>query len=151
MQADQGRTRAIVRGVVLLAILVTGAAFHVAANFLEWHEYYGAVSLLNHITHTAAPVGFLLDWLLFDRKGLMKFTDIFYWLIFPALYWCAIMLQGAFTGFYPYFFMEVDEIGYSGALLFLLGMFIAMSLLGGAIIKIDHITGRAGKNRVPAR
>ncbi len=137
------RFRMIVRGAVLISILVTGVVFHL---FLvpRMPEYFGSgVDLVNHLTHTVAPLGFLLDYLLFDRKGLIRLSDIPFWTIYPLLYWAVTIIQGVFTGFYPYFFMDVSKIGYGGALLWLLALVVFFLLVASLpIYLLDRLLGR---------
>ncbi len=141
---QENRLRAIIRGSVLLSILVTGLVFHVLLVPRAGEYFTGGVDLVNHLTHTIAPLGFFLDWLFFDRKGQLQFADLPYWVIYPLLYWVFTVLQGAYTGFYPYFFMDVSLLGYGGALLWLAGLVLFFSLFGLLLLGADRLLGRRG-------
>lgn len=84
----------------------------------------------------------MLDWLLFDRKGRMQLANLPFWVIHPLLYWLFSVLQGAKTGFYPYFFMDVSELGYDGALLWLAVLTAVFLLIGLFLIETDRLWGR---------
>lgn len=145
------RLRAIIRGSVLLSILVTGLVFHFILVPQLSDYFVGGIDLVNHLTHTIAPLGFILDWLLFDRKGQLKLADLPFWVIYPLLYWLVTVLQGAYTGFYPYFFMDVSLLGYGGALLWLAALIFFFSLLGLLLMGADRLLGRGvepGKENV---
>ena len=60
------RFRTITRGVVLLSISITGLVFHIILA-PEIKLFTGKnISFAQHLTHTVAPIGFIIDWLLFD-------------------------------------------------------------------------------------
>jgi len=132
------RFSAIIRGGVLLYILVTGIIFHVLLVPALPEYFAEGVAFRHHITHTIAPVGFMLDWLLFDRKGRMLFSDLKYWLIYPLLYWLGSVTYGQFSGIYPYFFLAIGEIGLAAGLIWLLLMTTFFIMLGLLIIWIDR-------------
>lgn len=81
------RLRAIIRGSVLLSILVTGLVFHFILVPQLSDYFVGGIDLVNHLTHTIAPLGFILDWLLFDRKGQLKLADLPFWVIYCCTGW----------------------------------------------------------------
>jgi len=133
------RLRAVVRGSVMLAIVVTGLVFH----FLlvpYYPDFFGeGLSFRDHLTHTIVPLGYVLDWLFFDRKKQMLFIDIGYFLIYPFLYWLFSVSRGAVTGFYPYYFMDVGNLGFSAVLLWLFILTLFFVLIASMIIMIDNL------------
>lgn len=144
---ENSRIRSIVRGSVLLSIIITGLVFHTLL-VPQWGELFiDGIDLPGHLTHTVAPVGFFLDWALFERKGLMQLADLPFWTLYPLLYWLFAILQGAKTGFYPYFFMDVPTLGYSGALLWLAALTAVFLLIGLLLLGADRLLGRAGRHR----
>lgn len=131
------RLRAVIRGSVMLSILITALTFHTML-VPYYPEFFGeGLDLRAHLTHTLVPAGFILDWLFFDPKNQMRFTDIRYWVIYPLLYWLINVIRGAFTGVYPYFFMDIGAIGFDAALLWLLSLTLFFILVGLLIIRID--------------
>jgi len=139
------RARAILRGSVMLGIVITGLIFHLML-VPHYPEYFAAgVDFRGHLTHTIAPAGYVLDWLLFDQKKQMRFADIRYWIIYPLLYWLFSVVRGFFSGVYPYFFMDIGELGLGSALLWLLVLCVIFVLLGFLIIGIDNLNWPAGK------
>ncbi len=136
------RLRTIIRGGILLYIIITGLVFHslLVPNLPEF--FAEGIPFNQHITHTIAPLGFALDWLLFDEKNMMRYGDIKYWLIYPLLYWFITVVQGRFSGLYPYFFMDIGEIGLLSALLWLLALSAFFILLSLAIVRLDHLKGK---------
>lgn len=143
---ESSRVRPIVRGSVLLSILITGLVFHLLLRPQMGVYFAGGIDLANHLTHTAAPLGFLLDWILFDRKGRMQTAHLPFWTAFPLLYWLCSILVGAKTGFYPYFFMDIGKLGYGGALIWLAVLSAVFLLIGLLLIGLDRLLNR----RIPA-
>lgn len=140
------RVRTIIRGGVLLYIMITGLVFHglLVPNLPEF--FAEGIPFNQHITHTIAPLGFALDWLLFDERNKMRYKDIKYWLIYPLLYWLGTVAQGRFSGLYPYFFMDIGEMGLISALLWLLALSACFILLSLAIVRLDHLKGKKSES-----
>lgn len=133
------RAGVIARGGAMICILITGLVFHLIL-VPSLPEYFAAgVTFRHHITHTIAPVGFMLDWLLFDRKGLMRSTDLKYWIVYPMFYWLGTMIYGSISGLYPYFFMDPGAIGLGAVLLWFFILSAAFILFGLLIVRLDNL------------
>jgi len=100
------------------------------------------ISLTQHLTHTVAPIGFILDWLLFDLKNQMRWKDLRFWVIHPLIYWVAFMIYGIITGIYPYPFMDINLIGLTAAIIWLATLTFFFILLGLLYIAIDIKLGK---------
>lgn len=136
------RFRAVARGIAMLSISVTGAVFHFVL-VPQFPDFFSAgISFTQHLLHTIAPLGFIVDWLQFDQKGQMRLKDILYWVIYPLLYWVVFTAYGNISGLYPYFFMDIGEIGISTALIWLLALTVFFTLIGFLFIGIDMALGR---------
>ncbi|HNZ28219.1 MAG TPA: Pr6Pr family membrane protein, partial [Spirochaetota bacterium] len=55
----------------LLWILITGLVFHFMLS--KFHKPEGIFAYSNFILHYASPVGMLLNWLIFEKKGGYKY------------------------------------------------------------------------------
>lgn len=141
LRPPQGTTRrvsAYLRGLTMLSISVTGIVFNVMLAPLS-DEPLGFSSL---VLHTIVPVGFVLDWLVFARKGSFRFPHVAVWVI-PALAYLVITLAVAtWDGFYPYPFMDVAEIGYGGVAVNALILLVGFSVLGAVYVAIDKLMVR---------
>ncbi|MEO6069437.1 MAG: Pr6Pr family membrane protein [Chitinophagaceae bacterium] len=93
----------------------------------------------DELTHLIVPLSFLLYWLLFIPKGGLKWKDSFPWMIYPIVYLSWVLIFGALSGFYPYFFINVTEIGYSKVILNSGMMVIGFFLLSLLFIGIDKL------------
>ncbi len=136
---EPGRFRAILRGCVLLCIMATGLIFH-SVLVPALPEYFSeGLAFRHHITHTIAPLGFFLDWLFFDRSGQLRYSDVRYWFIFPSLYYLFSVIQGSFSGMYPYFFFDVQAIGFGATILWLVGLIAIFSGIGFMLVWLDSL------------
>ena len=54
----------------------------------------------------------MIDWVLFVPKGTIRWRSALVWLLYPLVYAVYSLIHGAVTGFYPYPFINVGELGY---------------------------------------
>ncbi len=82
--------------------------------------------------HFLAPLLFILDYILFDEKRTISVFAPLYSLIIPLIYVGYIFILGAvIPGFtYPYFFLDANELGYGGVVLWVLGLMAVFVVLG---------------------
>ncbi len=91
------------------------------------------INLGNMSYHCVAPLLFVFDYILFTEKGTLSVFAPLYSLIPPLIYVGYIFILGAagIPGFqYPYFFLNVSELGYGGVLLWVLALLVVFTILG---------------------
>ncbi|TDW60669.1 Pr6Pr family membrane protein [Kribbella pratensis] len=115
----------------VLCIAVTGIVAHaVLAGLVDLH---GWAAVADFLLHTAAPIVGVLGWLLFGPRGLVDWRVVGWSIVFPLLWLVFTLVRGAFVGFYPYPFVNVDEHGYGRVLLnCLLVAVLFLALAAGA-------------------
>ena len=122
--------RAGVQSAVALYIAVVGLVYALVLARL-WSPK-GLQFAVDAALHYAAPVLFLGYWLLFVDKSALRLAAVPKWLIFPVAYCVYVLLRGAFTGLYPYPFLEADTLGYArvaGNIAMLVAMFLVLGLV----------------------
>ena len=72
----------------------------------------------------------ILLWLVFTPKAGLRWSEPLGWAVYPAVYMIWILAHGAAAHRYPYFFADVDKLGYPRALLNGAGFLAAFYLLG---------------------
>ena len=97
--------------------------------------------------HFMAPLLFILDYLLFDEKCTITVLAPLYSLILPLIYVGYVFILGAVVpNFeYPYFFLNVNELGYSGVLLWtlaLMGVFTVLGYLLWLFNRFENVDGK---------
>lgn len=121
----------------LVVIVLLGNPFTLAF----WRDFS------NVCYHVAAPALFLLDFFLFGEHRRVSVFAPLLSAVLPLLYVVYIFLLGAFVpGFtYPYFFLDVNAIGYGGVavwLLILLAVFLALGYLMWLYDKLVRVNGK---------
>ncbi len=140
------RIHALLRGVPLLAISITGIVFN-----LLLAQLLPRVDFANQVAHTMVPIGFVLDWLLFAPKGRFRYRDVAVWVVYPVLYLAGTLVAGAWgNGFYPYPFLNVALYGYGAVARNAAVMLVVFSLLGLLYVWIDRALGWVGRRRIEA-
>lgn len=95
--------------------------------------------------HVVCPILFILDTLLFDEH---KSIGILYTLlatVLPTIYVVVIELLGAKSGRYPYFFLDMGELGFGGLMMWI-GILLALFLfIGYALFFYDKLVKVNGK------
>lgn len=115
----------------VLCIAVTGIVYH--AVLAGTDALHGWASVANFLLHTAAPVVGVLGWLLFGPRGLTDWRIVGWSIVYPVLWLVFTLVRGAFVGFYPYPFVDVDDLGYGKVLLnCLLVAVLFLALAAGA-------------------
>ncbi|CAN5444028.1 Pr6Pr family membrane protein [soil metagenome] len=84
----------------------------------------------------------LTYWLIFADKGQVHWRDLGGWLIFPLAFVLYTLIHGAFSGFYPYPFLNVAVLGYPRVLLNSLLMAVAFVILGALLLAIARWLGQ---------
>ncbi|MBV9616859.1 MAG: Pr6Pr family membrane protein, partial [Ktedonobacteraceae bacterium] len=112
-------------------------------------------TLSNDLLHIIAPLMAVLDWLLFDAHGHLRWRYPLRWLAYPLAYLAFVLIRGVLISgpfqypylHYPYPFLNVDKIGYSGVALNTLIYGIAFWLIGLAFVIGDQLLARFNLNR----
>ncbi|MDP4129291.1 MAG: Pr6Pr family membrane protein [Bacteroidota bacterium] len=91
-------------------IVLVGIVYNIILRML-WNPR-GLQKLVDELLHTVNPLLFLLFWIFFVSKSGLRWKAVFGWLIFPILYVVVVLLRGAFSGYYPYPFVDVRNLGY---------------------------------------
>lgn len=115
---------------ITVYIVIVGIIYNFILRFI-W-EPAGLQWVVDELLHLVIPLLFLVYWLLYARKNQLQWSDFWPWLIYPLVYILYIFLRGSFSGFYPYPFLHVGQIGFTNALINAAGIaivFIVMSML----------------------
>lgn len=122
---------------ITVYIVVVGLIYNVILRFLWKPE--GLQMIVDELLHSVIPVLFLLYWLFFVFKDQLNWKDVLPWLIYPLVYTVLILFRGSLSGFYPYPFINIGELGIEKALINAVGIaivFLVLSLLFVAIGKL---------------
>lgn len=116
---------------IAVYIIIVGLVYNTILRFL-WAPT-GWQYIIDELLHTVIPVLYTLFWVFFVPKKTLKWIDVLPWMIFPMLYIVWTMIHGAFSGFYPYPFVDVGVLGYPKVILNGIGL-VAFFVLASCIL-----------------
>lgn len=140
--------RPSVRTAIATYMIVVGITYHLILRDL-WNpqgwNWVADVSL-----HYVTPALFALDWLLFVPKGAVPWRTALAALVYPLIYMGWTLWHGSWSGFYPYPFVDVSQIGLEKALINAAGMTAAFLVLALILIAVGRVFGLIGGARTRA-
>ncbi|NVN17728.1 hypothetical protein GUA46_05185 [Muricauda sp. HICW] len=117
--ADQKRLALLHRKATPMAltsfILVVGLVYQFVLRSL-WAPT-GLQMVVDELLHTIIPVLMYVYWLMFCSKTTVEWKQLSKWLLYPLGYVVFVLARGHFSGFYPYPFLNVVELGLGSVLL----------------------------------
>lgn len=126
------KIRGVFRGAVTLYITVT---FLVFAILLQSSGYFSYESL---ILHYIVPIVFIIDWILTERDVNYRWSFLLIWIIYPIIYLILTMVEGAKSGYYPYFFLDIEVLGLGMFIMWVTILVAVFVILGIILIIINH-------------
>jgi len=103
-----------------MTIAMVGLVFHLLLR----HQYQptGVAALTNLIHHYIVPIVFAVFWWRTVPRGALVWGNVWRVFAYPAAYLVYVLMRGEVSGVYPYFFIDVRNLGYDGVLLNVAGM-----------------------------
>jgi len=119
---------------VTVYIVFVGMAYNVLLRHL-WTPH-GYRALLNESLHSFIPLLCAAYWLLFVPRFELTPRERLAWFVYPLGYLAITFWRGSVTDFYPYPFIDVDQLGYAHVLVnsaLLLAAFVVLMAVFAAI------------------
>lgn len=132
----------------LMMILITGIVYHfvLLPQKIAENPAYQVFTFGNIMAHYIAPIGMLVDWLLFGQKGQLSKKDPLLLACIPLLYFVIATLYGYFGSAIPgkktsyvYFFMDIEQLGILGVAAWVAAILIFVLLLAYLVYAFDCI------------
>lgn len=97
--------------------------------------------------HVFAPLLFIIDYFLFEEKKSVSVFAPLLSLIIPLVYVCYVFILGAAVpNFeYPYFFLDVNSLGYGGVMVWVVILVVIFTVLGYLLWLYNRCTLENGK------
>lgn len=144
----QGRTgrswKPMVKGAILMCISVTGLVYHFMLH--GRFEMQGTILLSNILLHYVVPILTVIDWVVFDEKGFITVKTALGWLMAPLAYFIFVMIAvslgahlGPYGEKYPYFFLDVEVLGFWRVFLTGMVMELCFFVLGLFWVWLDKL------------
>ena len=119
-------------GGLTLAILLVGLVYFTLLRGLV--ELSGGALLADALLHKATPLLTGVYWLLFARRGGLRWHHPLLWALYPIGYFAYALIRGASEHRYPYPFMDVGRIG--AAQTALNAALIAAAFIAGGLVLV---------------
>lgn len=120
----------------VVSIAVTGVVFHTLLAGLD--ELTGWRAAADFLLHTATPVLAVIGWVLAGPRGRISASTVALATVFPVLWIIGTLIRGPLVGgFYPYPFIDVDELGYGRVLLNVTGVAVLFVGLAALAWRVD--------------
>lgn len=118
-------------------IIIVGITYNI---FLRstWNPQ-GLQKLADELLHSVIPIVYVIFWVAFVPAEKLKWKYSLLWLIYPIVYMVYAFVFGVVTKFYPYPFVDVNELGYNKALMNAGLVLVVMFLLSLALIGTGKI------------
>ncbi|MCI0633827.1 MAG: Pr6Pr family membrane protein [Actinobacteria bacterium] len=98
----------------IVSITITGIVYHTVLRGLFDLERWALVA--DNVLHTIVPVIAVVGWLVWGPRGLTSARIMRLSVIFPICWLIFTLIRGAIVDFYPYHFIDVNELGYARVL-----------------------------------
>lgn len=91
-------------------VIIVGLVYQVALRKI-WNPT-GLQYIVDELLHTIIPLFMLGYWFFNIKKDDLQLKPVVSWLLYPVFYITFILVRGHFSGYYPYPFLNIIEIGY---------------------------------------
>ena len=88
------------------------------------------------LLHDAVPVLAIVFWWIAVPRASVRCKDTAVWAIYPIVYFFYAMVRGLATGFYPYPFIDVTQIGFGMVMLNAIGVLLAFFVILTALLAL---------------
>ncbi len=92
--------------------------------------------------HTLSPILGLVFWVRHVPTGSLRPRHPVLWLAYPIAYLAYWLVRGPIVGSYPYFFTDVDALGYGGVAIWSGALIVAFVVLGTSMLAVDRTRAR---------
>lgn len=106
-----------VKGSITTYITITGLVYNAVLIPVE-REMVGYIPFVSIVTHIFVPLLMIADYLLTPTVEKPKWKNLPGWLSYPLAYAAITLIHGAISNFYPYPFIDPNQVQSTGMLIF---------------------------------
>jgi hypothetical protein len=123
------------RGAATVYIATTGIVYN---TLLTGAAVSNTVAWSNSLLHQIIPLYAVLDWLLFSDRARLPMRQVWWFLIYPAVWLIVVLIRGATDGWVPYPFLN-PSLGYGIVALYCLGVALFIGLMGVLVVGMSRL------------
>ena len=135
--ALRGRSEPHLPFALVTALVIIAGVYHLL--LASAHHPEGLDWWTNIAHHTLVPAGGVLWWLLFSFDRLTGLRSLPIVILFPLIYGAFALINGAVTGFYPYFFLDQNTLGLTEVLVNMLWLAIVFMLVAAVLLGLRNV------------
>ena len=128
---------------VTLAIVLVGAVYAILLQGLR--ELTAGAALANLLLHQLTPVLVPLYWLVFVRKGDLRWRDPLLWAAFPLAYLAYALLRGTVEGHFAYPFIDLAAEGARQVGINVAAIALCFLIAGWLLVWLDRLLAGRGR------
>ncbi|WP_298301060.1 Pr6Pr family membrane protein [Hydrotalea sp.] len=113
---------------IAVYITIVGLVYQIVLRPL-WQPT-GLQKPVDEMLHSVNPLLVILYWYLYEARRLVQYRQIAGWLIYPLLYLIVILIRGSLSGFYPYPFVNILQIGWQQTFINAGVLFVVFAVMG---------------------
>ena len=143
---------AIIQGGVVICIMLTFLVYHFLLSPSQSFDM-STLEKSNTYVHYYLPLMILADYVIFFKKGLMRYKTIWVWTFVPIAYCIFVFIYSAMGGRFgaenaivPYFFLNYTLYGTSGVIKWIALITIGYLSLSIIFVTIDNIVAYIIRN-----
>jgi hypothetical protein len=128
----------LVRGASVLYMTVTLVVF---ALLLAGTDVDVTLPWVDTVVHRIRPIAVIVDWLIDPPTERIAFRSSLVWLAYPLLWTGFTLVRGAFTGWYPYPFLDPANGGYGTVAAYIVAILVFGMALSAVIAWVGNTLG----------
>lgn len=130
------------------SIVIVGGTYH--AILAGMHPLHGVGVIANSLMHDVVPLLFLAFWAVAVPRYSIAWRGAALWALYPIAYFAYAMVRGVSTGFYPYWFINVTQLGVVHVLVNAIGVLLIYFVLLAMFIAAKFSFRAAGSPKTAA-
>jgi hypothetical protein len=134
--AGQFFLRPSIQSAIAVYIAIVGITYSLLLRHM-WNPQ-GMQKLADVLLHDVVPVVYVVFWIFLVPKFGLRWSDALRWLAYPLVYMAYTLARGFLVHWYPYYFIDVDTIGMSPALIHAAGLLLAFFGMGLLFIAVGR-------------
>ena len=133
-------------------MIVSGAVFAALIVNAELFDYLFLVPLSSKALHFFLPLYALADFLLAPHRQQLRWSTAWLAMFFPVLWAGYTLVRGETVGWYPYFFLDLDQVGGHDIVgLYTLGLSVVILLTALLVVATTRLPTTTPRKVLPGR
>ena len=124
-----GRILVSFRAIVTTYVIVSGIVFALIVSQAGSHQYRIEVPWSSQVLHFVIPAYLIVDWIIGVGRVRLRWRTVAIVLGFPVVWGVFTLIRGRIVRWYPYFFLDPDQVSGPGEFALYCG--IALALFAG--------------------